>query len=122
EQLKINGEKMGVEVFEMGTSEKPVNIAKAAVEYAKKNEFNVLFIDTAGRLHVDEEMMAELVEIKEATEESQTSILLVFSFCCFARLLTAFDVLIYGIRKRSASIINIAIPTRTPIHNLIIIL
>ena len=72
EQLKINGEKMGVEVFEMGTSEKPVNIAKAAVEYAKKNEFNVLFIDTAGRLHVDEEMMAELVEIKEATEAFQT--------------------------------------------------
>jgi len=72
EQLKINGEKMGVEVFEMGTSEKPVNIAKAAVEYAKKNEFNVLFIDTAGRLHVDEEMMAELVEIKEATQAFQT--------------------------------------------------
>ena len=72
EQLKVNGEKMGVEVFEMGTSEKPVNIAKAAVEYAKKNEFNVLFIDTAGRLHVDEEMMAELVEIKEATNAFQT--------------------------------------------------
>ena len=72
EQLKINGEKQGVEVFEMGTSEKPANIAKAAVEYAKKNEFNVLFIDTAGRLHVDEEMMAELVEIKAATEAFQT--------------------------------------------------
>ena len=72
EQLKINGEKMGVEVFEMGTSEKPVNIAKAAVEYAKKNEFNVLFIDTAGRLHVDEEMMAELVAIKEVTGATQT--------------------------------------------------
>ena len=72
EQLKINGEKMGVEVFEMGTSEKPVNIAKAAVEYAKKNEFNVLFIDTAGRLHVDEEMMAELIAIKEATDAFQT--------------------------------------------------
>ena len=72
EQLKVNGEKMGVEVFEMGTSEKPVNIAKAAVEYAKKNEFNVLFIDTAGRLHIDEDMMAELVEIKEATDAFQT--------------------------------------------------
>jgi len=72
EQLKINGEKQGVEVFEMGTSEKPANIAKAAVEYAKKNEFNVLFIDTAGRLHVDEEMMAELIEIKEVTGASQT--------------------------------------------------
>ena len=72
EQLRINGEKQGVEVFEMGTSEKPANIAKAAVEYAKKNEFNVLFIDTAGRLHVDEEMMAELVEIKEVTGATQT--------------------------------------------------
>ncbi len=72
EQLKINGEKMGVEVFEMGDKEKPAIIAKAAVEYAKKNEFNVLFIDTAGRLHVDEEMMAELVEIKKATGVTQT--------------------------------------------------
>ncbi len=72
EQLRINGQKQGVEVFEMGTGEKPANIAKAAVEYAKKNEFNVLFIDTAGRLHVDEEMMAELVEIKEVTGASQT--------------------------------------------------
>ena len=74
EQLKINGEKMGVEVFEMGNKEKPVNIAKAAVEYAKKNQFNVLFIDTAGRLHIDEDMMAELVEIKEATGVHQTLI------------------------------------------------
>ena len=72
EQLKINGEKQGVEVFEMGTSEKPANIAKAAVEYAKKHEFNVLFIDTAGRLHVDEDMMAELAEIKEVTGATQT--------------------------------------------------
>ena len=72
EQLKINGEKMGVEVFEMGNKEKPANIAKAAVEYAKKNQFNVLFIDTAGRLHIDEDMMAELVEIKELTGVHQT--------------------------------------------------
>ncbi len=72
EQLKINGEKMGVEVFEMGTKENPVNIAKAAVEYAKKQEFNVLFIDTAGRLHVDEDMMAELAAIKEVTGAHQT--------------------------------------------------
>ena len=72
EQLKINGQKQGIEVFEMGDKEKPANIAKAAVEYAKRNEFNVLFIDTAGRLHVDEEMMAELVEIKEVTGATQT--------------------------------------------------
>ena len=56
----------------MGDKEKPANIAKAAVEYARKNEFNVLIIDTAGRLHVDEEMMAELVEIKETTNVFQT--------------------------------------------------
>jgi signal recognition particle subunit SRP54 len=72
EQLKINGEKMGVEVFEMGDKENPVTIAKAAVEYAKKNQFNVLIVDTAGRLHVDEEMMAELIKIKEATDVFQT--------------------------------------------------
>lgn len=72
EQLKINGEKQGVEVFEMGDKENPVHIAKEAVAYAKNNQFNVLIIDTAGRLHVDEEMMAELVAIKEATEVFQT--------------------------------------------------
>ena len=72
EQLKVNGEKMGVEVFEMGNKEKPAKIAKAAVDYAVKNGFNVLFIDTAGRLHIDEDMMAELVEIKEATGVTQT--------------------------------------------------
>ena len=72
EQLKINGEKQGVEVFAMGDKNKPSDIARAAVEHAKKNDFNVLIIDTAGRLHVDEEMMAELVEIKEATDVFQT--------------------------------------------------
>ena len=72
EQLKINGEKQGVEVFEMGDKNKPAHIASAAVSYAKKNEFNVLIIDTAGRLHVDEEMMDELVEVKNATDVFQT--------------------------------------------------
>lgn len=72
EQLQINGEKTGVEVFSMGDKIKPVDIAKAAVEYAKKNAFNVLIIDTAGRLHVDEEMMAELSDIKAATDVYQT--------------------------------------------------
>lgn len=72
EQLQINGEKQGVEVFSMGDKNKPADIAKAAVEHAKKNEYNVLIIDTAGRLHVDEEMMAELVEIKNAVEVFQT--------------------------------------------------
>ena len=72
EQLQINGEKQGVEVFSMGDKNKPVDIAKAAVEHAKKNECNVLIIDTAGRLHVDEDMMAELVEIKETVGVFQT--------------------------------------------------
>lgn len=64
EQLKINGEKQGVEVFSMGTSHKPVDIVKAALEHAGKNKHNVVILDTAGRLHVDEEMMEELQEIK----------------------------------------------------------
>lgn len=65
DQLQVNGKKQGVEVFSMGTNHKPVNIVKAAIEYAKKNDFNVIIIDTAGRLHVDEEMMEELIEIKD---------------------------------------------------------
>ena len=56
----------------MGDKNKPADIAKAAVEHAKKNDCNVLIIDTAGRLHVDEDMMAELVEIKEAVNVFQT--------------------------------------------------
>ena len=72
EQLKINGEKQGVEVFSMCDKNKPADIAKAAVEHAKKNDFNVVIIDTAGRLHIDEDMMAELIEIKEATDVFQT--------------------------------------------------
>ena len=64
-QLQVNGEKQGVEVFTMGENQKPVNIAKGAYEYARKNNFNVVILDTAGRLHVDEDMMEELQEIKE---------------------------------------------------------
>lgn len=64
-QLQVNGEKQGVEVFTMGENQKPVNIAKGAYEYAKKNNFNVVILDTAGRLHVDEDMMEELQKIKE---------------------------------------------------------
>ena len=64
-QLQVNGEKQGVEVFTMGENQKPVNIAKGAYEYAKKNNFNVVILDTAGRLHVDEDMMEELQQIKE---------------------------------------------------------
>ena len=71
-QLQTNGEKQGVEVFSMGDGHKPVNIAKAAVEHASKNGFNVVILDTAGRLHVDEDMMNELIEIKENVDVSQT--------------------------------------------------
>ena len=64
-QLQVNGEKQGVEVFSMGDKQKPVDIAKAAIEHAKANQQNVVLIDTAGRLHVDEDMMQELADIKE---------------------------------------------------------
>ncbi len=71
-QLQVNGEKQGVEVFSMGENHKPSNIAKASVEYAKKNGNNVVILDTAGRLHIDEDMMAELEEIKHTVEVHQT--------------------------------------------------
>lgn len=72
EQLQINGQKQGVEVFSMGDKNNPVNIAKAAVEHALKNSYNVLILDTAGRLHVDEAMMAELAQIKSQVDVTQT--------------------------------------------------
>lgn len=72
EQLKINGEKQGVPVFSMGDKHKPVNIAKAALEHAKSNNLNVVILDTAGRLHIDENMMNELIEIKENMQIHQT--------------------------------------------------
>lgn len=65
DQLQINGDKQGVPVFAMGTSHKPVNIARAGIEHAVKNNNNVVIIDTAGRLHIDEDMMQELIEIQE---------------------------------------------------------
>ena len=71
-QLQINGEKQGVEVFSMGDNQKPANIAKAALEHAEKNGNNVIILDTAGRLHVDEEMMEELQEIKNTVEVHQS--------------------------------------------------
>ena len=72
QQLQINGEKQGVEVFSMGEKHKPANIAKAAMEHAAKNGNNVVILDTAGRLHIDEDMMEELQEIKEAVTVHQT--------------------------------------------------
>ncbi len=72
QQLQINGERQGVPVFSMGEHQDPVNIAKAAVEHAAKNGYNVVILDTAGRLHVDESMMTELVRIRDAVAVEQT--------------------------------------------------
>jgi signal peptide binding domain len=72
EQLQINGKKQEVDVFSMGTDHKPAEIAKKAIAYAEKNGHNVVILDTAGRLHVDEDMMAELQEIKETVTVHQT--------------------------------------------------
>ena len=72
QQLQINGEKQGVDVFTMGDKHKPANIAKAALEHAAKNGNNIVILDTAGRLHIDEGMMEELQEIKEAVTVHQT--------------------------------------------------
>ena len=72
EQLQINGQKQGVDVFSMGDKNSPVDIAKAAVEHANKNGYNLVILDTAGRLHVDEDMMAELVAIKQQVDVAQT--------------------------------------------------
>ena len=71
-QLEINGEKQGVPVFTMGTQNSPVDIAKAAVEHAAKNNIQIVFLDTAGRLHVDESMMQELQEIKKNVNVTYT--------------------------------------------------
>ena len=71
-QLELGGEKQGVEVFSMGDRQNPVNIAKAAVEHARSHDQNVVILDTAGRLHIDEDMMQELAAIKEAVQVDQT--------------------------------------------------
>ena len=72
DQLKINGERVGVEVYSLEGSKEPVQITKKAMEYAESNGFNVVIIDTAGRLHVDESMMDELAAIKAAVTVDQS--------------------------------------------------
>ena len=72
EQLTINGNKHGVEVFSMGTGHNPVDIAKASIAHAKDNNFNIVILDTASCLHVDENMMEELINIKNEVEVDQT--------------------------------------------------
>ncbi|MCR4672927.1 MAG: signal recognition particle protein [Lachnospiraceae bacterium] len=71
-QLQVNGEKVGVPVFTMGDNVSPVDIAKAAYAHAKANGNNILLLDTAGRLHVDEEMMQELADIQSAVNVDST--------------------------------------------------
>ncbi len=70
EQLKIMGEKAGAHVFEMGQKD-PVKIAKEGIKYAKDNGFDVVMLDTAGRLHIDEELMEELENIKRETQPNE---------------------------------------------------
>ena len=72
EQLKINGKKQDIDVFELGDKEKPSVIAKKAMEYADKKGHNLVIIDTAGRLHIDDEMMDELQNIKDEVTVHQT--------------------------------------------------
>ncbi len=72
EQLKVNAEKQGVPCFSMGTGHSPVDIAKAALLHAKKEGNNVVILDTAGRLHIDEELMEELQNIKKAVNVHHT--------------------------------------------------
>ncbi len=72
QQLEINGKKQDVDVFSMGDKKKPADIAKAAIEHAKKMGHNVVIIDTAGRLHIDDDMMNELISVKEAVNVTKT--------------------------------------------------
>src|SRR5699024_7072921 len=66
QQLQSLGEQLDMPVFEQGTDVNPVDIAKNSLEYAKENHHDYILIDTAGRLHVDDNLMNELDEIKEA--------------------------------------------------------
>lgn len=71
-QLQVNAEKQEVDSFTMGDNAKVVDIAKAALAHAEKNGHNVVLLDTAGRLHIDEDMMSELMEIKANVTVHQT--------------------------------------------------
>ncbi|MCR5656704.1 MAG: signal recognition particle protein [Butyrivibrio sp.] len=72
DQLRINAEKQEVDFFSMGTDVSPVEIAKAAIEHAKENSENVVILDTAGRLQIDEDMMQELIDIRNAVTVHQS--------------------------------------------------
>lgn len=70
-QLQIVGDKLGIPVYTDGDKVSPVKIARNAVRHAEKNGYDMVFIDTAGRLHLDEAMMDELLDIKKETEPSE---------------------------------------------------
>ncbi len=70
-QLEIVGEKLDIPVFTLGEKEKPVKIAKEGLKYAEKKGYDMVFIDTAGRLHIDEELMGELQDIKKVTNPTE---------------------------------------------------
>ena len=71
DQLKIVGESVNIPVFSMGAKISPVEIAKAGVEHARRNGHDMVIIDTAGRLHIDEQLMQELVNIKNVVTPSE---------------------------------------------------
>lgn len=72
DQLHVLGEQLGIEVYSNKEDKDPVNIAKSAVVHARSKGFNVVIIDTAGRLAVDEQMMNEIAAVKEAINPSET--------------------------------------------------
>src|SRR5262249_49332750 len=72
EQLKVLGQQVGVEVYAEPENKDAVGIAKAAIDFAKKNNFRVVIVDTAGRLAVDEEMMNEIARLKDALKPAET--------------------------------------------------
>jgi len=70
-QLQVLGEQLGVPVFTLGDQVSPVDIARQAIEHAKTNHLDVVLIDTAGRLHIDEALMDELKQIREVTKPDE---------------------------------------------------
>jgi signal recognition particle subunit SRP54 len=75
-QLQVVGEKVDVPVFEMGTDVSPVEIAKKGIEHAKRFANDVVIVDTAGRLHIDEVLMQELIDVKKAIEPKEILLVL----------------------------------------------
>lgn len=72
DQLHVLGEQIGVEVYSNREEKNPVKIAEAAIQHAKSNGFNVVIIDTAGRLAIDEQMMTEIANVKDAIRPTET--------------------------------------------------